>query len=102
MKDFHCKLFNVTMPEDKQRGFCALRFRSEKMICIDCETGRTAAKEERDMPMKKTCVDCGKEYEATSNVQKRCVECKEKNKADGGGRRRSRSRSPQEVEAANY
>lgn len=29
----------------------------------------------------KTCKDCGKEYQPTSNVQKRCPECKEKLKA---------------------
>lgn len=28
----------------------------------------------------KECVDCGKEYKPTSNVQKRCVECKAKKK----------------------
>jgi len=34
------------MPAEKQRGFCALRYRSGKMICTECETGKTAAKED--------------------------------------------------------
>ncbi|HDH51242.1 MAG TPA: hypothetical protein ENH31_00460 [Nitrospirae bacterium] len=45
----------------------------------------------------KTCVDCEKTYEPTSNVQKRCPDCKEEHlKAKqpklGGGRKKKKKR----------
>ena len=46
MSDFHCKSFDLDMPAENQRGFCALRYRSGKMICTECETGKAAAKED--------------------------------------------------------
>ena len=46
MADFHCKSFDLDMPAENQRGFCALRYRSGKMICTECETGKAAAKED--------------------------------------------------------
>jgi len=46
MANFHCKSFDLDMPAENQRGFCALRYRSGKMICTECKTGKAAAKED--------------------------------------------------------
>lgn len=43
---FRCEAFKgVTMPADKQRGFCAIQFRKGREVCVNCERGKAAAKE---------------------------------------------------------
>ncbi len=100
---FECETYHLTMPKEKQQGFCALRNRKaeDSDYCRICPIGITAAKKEpflaydnklvvkkeNEMPntdgkvvASKVCTDCRREYKPTSNVQKRCPECKAKKK----------------------
>jgi len=44
-ESFICKKHgNLSMPTDKQVGFCAKQYRTERVGCVDCETGKAAAK----------------------------------------------------------
>ena len=43
MADFQCKTFNVSMPADRQIGFCAIQYRKGRQECLDCERGKSAA-----------------------------------------------------------
>jgi hypothetical protein len=47
MAGFFCKSYKLTIPADKQRGFCAKQFRLDRDICRDCDRGKAAAGEER-------------------------------------------------------
>lgn len=121
---------NISIPADKQRSFCARQHRLGKPDCIDCERGKDAArteaeeireslpesppigltveekerrkeKEKLKMPTTvKKCIDCGKDYTATSNVQKRCKKCGEAHKAGGTKPAKKRPASPQQPPAA--
>lgn len=42
---FHCDRFNLDMPADRQREFCAKRQRKEDFGCVDCEHGIAAARD---------------------------------------------------------
>jgi len=42
---FHCESYHLDMPRDKQLVWCAKQYRIGRLVCIDCEFGKAAAKE---------------------------------------------------------
>jgi hypothetical protein len=91
---FHCNDWDLNMPADRQRNFCAVQYRRERVICIDCEKGRQAAKEERDMPVyKKTCGICSAEYQG-GPTEKNCPTCRASAKPPGGGQKKDKKQKP--------
>ena len=62
-KVFHCDQYHVDMPEEKQQGFCAKRYRraAPEDHCSSCDRGREAAKKDKDGIIDKLPKDRGNE-----------------------------------------
>ena len=42
-----CKVFNLEIPKDKQRGFCAMQYRRGRAECLGCERGKECDRADR-------------------------------------------------------
>jgi hypothetical protein len=96
---FTCDKYDLNIPQEKQHSFCAIQFRKERAICIDCEHGRNAAKEDRNMEkFDKKCKVCEKEFTA-GRTATTCPDCKasavpsEKPKKNGKKPRKNAARA---------
>ena len=75
---FACTQYNIEIPWEEQKSFCAIQHRKGRDFCITCDHGKEAATKEREEMAicKKTCDVCNKQFQGGPRART-CKECRE-------------------------